>query len=47
LRCTVDLAGPWLLMHVDGKLSPSRAGEFIELASRLAELVAREQSRLR
>lgn len=44
VRCTADFVGPWLLLHDNGKMSASRAAELIELASRLAELVEREQS---
>jgi hypothetical protein len=44
VRCTADFVGPWLLLHDNGKLSVSRAAELIELASRLAERVEREQS---
>jgi hypothetical protein len=43
--CTVDVVGRWALVHRNGKLSPSRAGAMIALASQLAELLTREQSR--
>lgn len=43
VRGTVDFVGPWLLLHDDGKIPSSRAESLIELASRLADLVSREQ----
>ena len=41
---TVDFVGPWLLLHFDAKIPASRAESLIELASRLADLVTREQT---
>jgi len=41
---TVDFVGPWLLLHFDAKIPASRAESLIELASRLADLVTREQA---
>jgi len=45
VRCTVDLVGPWLLLTNNSTFRASQAPALIELASRLAELVTREQSR--
>jgi hypothetical protein len=44
---TVDFVGPWLLLHFDSKIPASRAESVIELASRLADQVSREQTSLR
>ena len=44
IKGTVDFVGPWLLLHFDGKIPSSRAESLIELASRLADLVTREQA---
>jgi hypothetical protein len=47
VRGTVDVVGPWLLLHFDGKIPASRAESLIELASQVADLVTREQTGLR
>jgi len=47
VRCTVDIVGPWMLLHHDSKLRPGRIQDLMELAGRLSELVTREQSLLR
>jgi len=47
VRGTVDFVGPWLLLHLDGKIQASRAESLIDLASRLADLVTREQTSAR
>jgi hypothetical protein len=44
VTCTVDLVGSWLLLHDHAPLRPSRVEELMELASRLADLVTREQA---
>jgi hypothetical protein len=47
VRCTVDVAGSWLLVTDDSVYSASRAPGLLEFASELADLVTREQSPLR
>jgi len=44
VRCTVDVFGPWMLLTPDALLNAARARALLELAGRLGELVAREQS---
>lgn len=44
VRCTVDLVGPWILVHRDSKAPSSEVRPMIELAARVAELVTRDQS---
>jgi hypothetical protein len=44
IRCTVDVVGPWLLMHVDQTIPASRVQDWFDIAGRLSELVTREQS---
>jgi hypothetical protein len=44
VRVTVDFVGPWLLITDRSTFRASRAPELIELGSRLADLVTREQS---
>ncbi|HLY09953.1 MAG TPA: hypothetical protein VKW04_11665 [Planctomycetota bacterium] len=44
VRCTVDVVGPWMLLH-EGRLLPARrVQDRMDLAGRLSELVTREQS---
>jgi hypothetical protein len=45
VRCTVDFVGPWLLLHDNSTMSSGEVADLLERASRLAELVAREQAR--
>ncbi len=47
IRCTVDVVGPWLLMHPDDTIPASRVQDWFDIAGRLSELVTREQSGLR
>ena len=47
IRCTVDIVGPWLLMHPDNTLPASRVQDWFDIAGRLSELITREQSSLR
>lgn len=47
VRCAVDIVGPWMLLHVDGKIPPSRLEDWFDVAGRLSELITREQSPLR
>jgi hypothetical protein len=44
VRCTVDIVGPWLLMHPDDTIPAARVQDWVDLAGRLSELVTREQS---
>src|SRR5687767_1869182 len=45
VTCTLDFVGPWLLLHDNRPLDPSRVAGRLELASQIADLVTREQSR--
>jgi len=47
VRCTVDVAGSWLLVSNDSVYRASHAPQLLEFASELAEVVTREQSALR
>jgi hypothetical protein len=47
VRCTVDVVGPWMLLHPDGTIPASRVQDWFDVAGRLSELITREQSRLR
>jgi hypothetical protein len=47
IRCTVDIVGPWLLMHLDDTLPASRVQDWFDIAGRLSELITREQSQSR
>jgi hypothetical protein len=44
IRCTVDIVGPWLLMHPDETLPASRVQDWFDIAGRLSELITREQA---
>jgi len=43
IRCTVDIVGPWMLMHVDGTIRASRVRQWFDIGGRLSELITREQ----
>jgi hypothetical protein len=45
VQVTVDFVGPWLLITNNSVFPAASAPELVELASELAELVTREQSR--
>jgi hypothetical protein len=44
VRCTVDIVGPWMLLHPGERLSPKGVQPLLDLAGRLSELMTREQS---
>jgi len=46
VRCTVDIVGPWMLLHPDGTIPASRVQDWFDVAGRLSELITREQSRV-
>lgn len=45
VRCTADFVGPWVLMHDNTRTSSGDVAELLDQASRLADLVTREQAR--
>ncbi len=45
VRCAVDLCGPWLLLYGKGRFTPRRAGDLINMAAHLADLVTHEFER--
>ncbi len=47
IRCTVDVVGPWLLMHLDDTLPAVRVQDWFDIAGRLSELITQEQSQSR
>ena len=44
VRCTVDVAGAWLLVSNDSVYRASQAPRLLELSSELADVITREQS---
>lgn len=45
VRCTADFVGPWVLMHDNSTTSSGEVADLLDQASRLADLVTREQAR--
>lgn len=43
VRVTVDIVGPWMLLHRDVHLAPGGIPDLMDLAGRLSELITREQ----
>ena len=47
VRCTVDVVGPWLLLHDNSTMASGEVARLLEQASRIADLITREQTQAR
>lgn len=47
VRCTVDIVGPWMLLHVDDTIPASKVQDWFDVAGRLSEVINREQGQSR